>query len=520
MMQTAYLTWLLLIPLIFSLIAFAARWLGPSSRVIIHIAHLVSVTLVLGTAFLTVRDVIVGGPIFALRDWLHVDELGAIFLLIIGVVGFLVGLYSIGYTRHDLESGEFDDNKLSTYYGLFNLFLFTMLLVVTANNIIMMWVAVEATTLGSTFLVGIYGHRASLEAAWKYVIICTVGVAFGLYGTVLVYSDAFNVMQVPGSAVLWTEIVKNAAALDPTLIKMAFVFVLVGYGTKAGLFPMHAWLPDAHSEAPSPISALLSGVLLNCALVVVFRFGTITNLVLGSSFTQTLYLIFGILSVGAAAFFMYVQRDIKRLLAYSSMENIGLVVLAFGLGGPVGVIAGLLQAINHSLVKSLMFCTTGNILMKYHSRSLDQVRGMLRVIPASGVLLTVGALALVGMPPFNIFISKFLIITTGLGAGHVWLMVLCLLLLTVIFAAFFRVIAAALFGEGPGETPRGEGGWLTLLPGALLILMILLLGLYMPPQLITLLNRASGLVLDGNPEVQVVLFDSGNFLSSLAHLLR
>jgi len=519
-MQTAYLTWLLLIPLIFSLVAFAARWLGAACRLVIHVAHIISVTLVLAAAFLTVRDVIVGGPIFSLNDWLHVDELSAIFLLIIGVVGFLVGLYSIGYTRHEMESGTFDDVRLSTYYALFNLFIFTMLLVVTANNIIMMWVAVEATTLGSTFLVGIHGHRASLEAAWKYVIICTVGVAFGLYGTVLVYADAFNVMQVPGSAVLWTEIVKNAAALDPTLIKMAFVFVIVGYGTKAGLFPMHAWLPDAHSEAPSPISALLSGVLLNCALLVVFRFGTITNLVLGASFTQTLYLIFGIISVGAAALFMYVQRDIKRLLAYSSMENMGLIVLAFGLGGPVGIVAGLLQAVNHSLVKSLMFCASGNILMKYQSRNLDQVKGMLKVIPASGVLLTVGALALVGMPPFNIFLSKFLIITTGLGAGHVILMVLCLILLTVVFAAFFRVIAAALFGEGPGGVSAGEAGWLTLLPGALLVAMILILGLYMPPQLVVLLSRASGLVLDGNPDVQVVLFKTGDLLTSLTQLLR
>ncbi len=520
MMDTPYLTWLLLLPLIASLVLFAARWLGAGSRLVVQGVHLLSVTVVMVTAFLTVRQVITSGPIFSLRNWLHVDELSAIFVLIIGVVGFLVGLYSIGYTRHDLESGEFDDNKLSTYYGLFNLFLFTMLLVVTANNIIMMWVAVEATTLGSTFLVGIYGHRAALEAAWKYVIICTVGVAFGLYGTVLIYSDAVNVMQVPGSAVLWTEIVKNARALDPTLVKMAFVFVIVGFGTKAGLFPMHAWLPDAHSEAPSPVSAMLSGVLLNCALLVVFRFGTITNLVLGPNFTQTLYLIFGTLSVAAAAFFMYVQRDIKRLLAYSSMENMGLIVLAFGIGGPVGIIAGLLQAINHSLVKSLMFCASGNILMKYHSRNLDQVKGMLQVIPATGVILLVGVMALVGIPPFNIFISKFLIITSGLGAGHVWLMVLCLLLLTVIFAAFFRVIAAALFGERPAEVTKGEAGWWTLVPGALLIVMIIVLGFYLPPQLIGLLNRASGLALDGNPNVQVALFNTGDFLSTLAQLLR
>lgn len=519
MTETTVLTWLLLTPLAFSLVAFAARWLGGMGRILVEAAHLVSITVVLILSLATVRAVLNAGQLFALGQWLHVDALGAVFLLIIGVVGFLVGIYSMGYTRHDMQSGEFDENKLSLYYGLFNLFLFTMLLVVTANNIIMMWVAVEATTLGSAFLVGIYGRRASLEAAWKYIIICTVGVAFGLYGTVLVYSDAFNVMQVPGSAVLWTEIVKNAQALDPTLIKMAFVFVLVGFGTKAGLFPMHAWLPDAHSEAPSPVSAMLSAVLLNCALLVVFRFATISNLVLGPEFAKTLFIVFGMISVAAAAFFMYVQRDIKRLLAYSSMENIGLIVLAFGIGGPAGVFAGLLQAVNHSLVKSLMFCISGNILIKYHSRSLDQVRGMLQVIPVSGVLLMAGAMALVGIPPLNIFLSKFFIITTGLGAGHTWLMILCLLLLTVVFAALFRVIASALFGEKPGSIVKGEANWLTLLPGAALIILIVALGLYIPSPLMDLLNGASQLALTGNPAPHVAM-SIQDFLSPLAQLLR
>jgi hydrogenase-4 component F len=500
-METNYLIWLLLIPLILSLVAFAARWLKGFTRPVVEVTHLVSVTLVLVMSLIAVRDVLNYGPILSPGLWLHVDSLSAIFLLIIGIVGFLAGLYSIGYTRHDLESGEFDNNKLSLYYGLFSLFLFTMLLVVTANNIIMMWVAVEATTLGSAFLVGIYGHHSSLEAAWKYVIICTVGVAFGLYGTILVYSDAVNVMQVPGTAVLWTEILKNAHSLDPSLLKMSFVFVLIGFGTKAGLFPMHAWLPDAHSEAPSPVSAMLSAVLLNCALLVIFRFAIITNLVIGPAFTQTLFLIFGFISVAAAAFFMFVQRDIKRLLAYSSMENIGLVVLAFGLGGPLGIFAGLLHALNHSLVKALMFCTTGNILIKYRSRSLDQIKGMLQAIPATSVLLFLGALALVGTPPFNIFLSKFLIISSGLSAGYIWLMVLSLLLLSVVFAAFFRVISSTLFGDKPEGMLKSEYHWLTLVPPAVLIILMLVLGLYIPPQLNSLLSGAVGVVTAGNPVV-------------------
>jgi hydrogenase-4 component F len=497
--ETTYLAWLLLIPLFLSLVAFAVRWLGRPSRVVVEIAHLVSVSLVLLTSLVSVRAVLSSGQVFGLGNWLHLDALGAVFLLVIGVVGFLVGLYSIGYMRNDLATGELDLDRLCIYYGLFSLFLFSMLLVVTANNIIMMWVAVEATTLGSAFLVGIYGKHASLEAAWKYVIICTVGVAFGLYGTILVYADAFNVIQVPGSAVLWTEIVKNAGALDPALMKMAFVFVLVGFGTKAGLFPMHAWLPDAHSEAPSPVSAMLSAVLLNCALLIVLRFSTIANLVLGPSFAQTLFLVFGGLSIAAAALFMYMQRDLKRLLAYSSMENIGLVVLAFGLGGPVGVFAGLLHAVNHSLVKALMFLAAGNIFVKYHSRSLDRTKGMLQAMPATGTLLIAGALALVGVPPFNIFVSKFFIVTAGLGTSFTWLVIASLAPLTVVFAAFFRMLGSSLFGPAPDGVGRGEASGLMLIPSAILVVLILTLGLYIPPDILRLLNGVSGLVLAGDP---------------------
>ena len=317
-MYTNYLAWLLLAPFILSLAIFAMRWLGSQGIRLVEIIHVVSVTIVLVLGMLVIRGVLVEGHVGSMNDWLLVDSLAAIFLLIVAVVGFLVGLYAVGYIRHDLETGDLNEGKVYVFYGLFSLFLFTMLLVVTSNNIIMMWVAVEATTLGSAFLVGIYGFRSSLEAAWKYVIICTVGVAFGLYGTILVYSDAVNFLKEPGSAVLWTEIVKNAQALDPTLLKLAFVFVLIGFGTKAGIFPMHAWLPDAHSEAPSPVSALLSGVLLKCALLVIIRYAIVLNNGIGSEFTQTIFLAFGALSVAVSVLFMFVQKDIKRLLAYSS----------------------------------------------------------------------------------------------------------------------------------------------------------------------------------------------------------
>lgn len=500
-MYSTALIWLLLTPLILSLVAFALRWrlAGRAAARLVELAHVLSVTVVFVLTGIVVSGVLTQGSVVALNDWFHVDALAAIFLLIIGVVGFLVGMYSIGYVRNDLQNGELKESQVSLYYGLFELFLFTMLLVVTANNIIMMWVAVEATTLGSAFLVGIYGHRSSLEAAWKYVMICTVGVAFGLYGTILVYSDAVNFLNQPGTAVLWTEIIKNAQALDPTLLKMAFVFVLIGFGTKAGIFPMHAWLPDAHSEAPSPVSAMLSGVLLNCALFVVIRFSIILDYGVGPELPRTIFLSFGMLSVVSASLFMFPQRDIKRLLAYSSVENIGLIVLGFGIGGPIGIFAALLQAVNHGIVKALMFCTTGNILMKYHTRDLDKIKGMLQVVPLTSVLLILGALALIGTPPLNIFMSKFNIVSAGFAVGHSWLMILVLLALSIIFAVVLKVLSSSVFGEAPAEISKGETRIWSFAPLAVLALLILQLGVYLPPQLQTLLDGATKIALAGQP---------------------
>ncbi len=517
-MESTYLLWLIFIPLFFSFVAFAGRWFGKFTQPFVEITHLLSVTLVLGFVLINVKDVLVSGFVLSLNDWFHVDDLGAIFLFIIGLVGFLAGVYSIGYTRHDLQTGSLNLPKISTYYGLFSLFLFTMILVVTSNNIIVMWAAVEATTLGSAFLVGVYGHHSSLEAAWKYVIICTVGVAFGLYGTILFYSDAVNVMQHPSNAALWTEIVKNAQLFDPALVKMAFVFILVGFGTKAGFFPMHAWLPDAYSEAPSPVSALLSAVLSNCALFTIIRFSIITNVGIGPEFTQTLFLIFGTLSLAAGVIFMFMQRDLVRLLAYSSMENIGLIVLAFGIGGPVGIFAGLLQALNTSMAKALLFCTSGNILIKYRSRDLTQIKGMLQVMPLTSFFLITGSLALIGSPPFSIFISKFFIITAGFGSGYLWLMILCLLLLTVSFTAILRAASSVVFGTKPEGMLKGEFNLLTLVPGIVLILFILVLGLYIPPQLTSLLDGATTTMLQGNPGAQVYSPGSWHALSDLVQV--
>src|SRR5512135_737451 len=498
-MESSTLIWLLVVPLIASVAAILARLLGRGARPVLEIIHMLSVTVVLSLVLVVAWQVLSTQEVTALHTWLRVDSLGALFVVIVGLVSFLAGLYSIGYTRHELETGDLDLARLTTYYGLFHFFFFTMLLAVTSNNIIIMWVAIEATTLSSAFLVGMFGTRPALEAAWKYVVICTVGVAFGLYGTILVYSDAVNVVKETGMASLWSEIVKNTALMDPTLLKLAFVFVLIGFGTKAGIFPMYSWLADTYSEAPSPVSAMLSGVLVNCTLFVVIRFSIIVNLAIGPAFTQALFLIFGVLSLGTAVFFMLGQKDINRLLAYSSPENIGLILVALGLGGPIGALAGLLQLLNHSLVKSMMFFLSGNILMKYRSRSLEVVKGLMQAAPVTSVFMLGGVFALVGVPPFNIFFSKFMIISAGIATGHIWLMVVCLLLLMIAFVALFKMLSTVVLGSKPDNVAKGDAGFTALAPIVILMVLILVLGVSMPGPLSTLLNGATSVVNTGLP---------------------
>jgi len=493
-------TLLLLTPLVVSAICFACRLSGNAARTLVTVVHSLGITLLLIVALWTVAEAVQEGEIFGAHRWLHIDSLSGLFLSLLGIIGFLTGLYSIGYMRHEVDHGEISVSTLCYYYGFFHLFLFTMLLVVTSNNLIVMWAAIEATTLSSAFLVGIYGQRSSLEAAWKYIIICTVGVAFGLFGTVLVYANAASFMAEPDHAIFWTEVLKESSKLDPTLMVLAFVFVLIGFGTKTGLFPMHAWLPDAHSEAPSPVSALLSAVLLNCALLVLIRYYIIICHAIGDSFPNTLLLVFGMLSVGVAAFFILVQQDMKRLLAYSSVENMGLVAVALGIGGPLGIFAALLHTLNHSLAKTLLFCGSGNVLLKYGTRNMDVVCGMLKVMPLTAVLLGGGALALGGMPPFNIFLSEFMTVTAGLAAEHLVVTLVLLLLLTLVLGGLVRMVAKVLFATPPQQVASGELGWLTTVPMVLLLVMMLVMGTHIPQPVSRLLAGASSIVLSGDDE--------------------
>ncbi|MDR3358340.1 MAG: hydrogenase 4 subunit F [Desulfovibrio sp.] len=495
-MSNTFLIYLVLVvPLCTSLVEFALGRANDSDTRRATKVNVIGISVLLLAALKLVAQIYDDGAVVAAGNWLLLDSLGAIFLGVTAVLAFLTGLYSVGYMRNEVGHGEISINTLCNYYGFFHLFIFTMLLSITTNNLILMWAAIESTTLASTFLVGIYRQRSSLEAAWKYVIICTVGVAFGLYGTILIFSNASVVMPNPEDAIFCSEVLKYSDKLDPSLVRLAFVFIVIGFGTKMGLFPMHAWLPDAHSEAPSPTSALLSAVLLKCAFLVILRYYIVIQGTIGVTFMQNIFLLLGFLSIFVAALFIVIQHDIKRKLAYHSVQNMGLIAVGIGFGGPIGALAALMHVINHSLAKGLLFCVSGNILLKYGTRDMHVVRGMLKVMPVTALFLTCGALGLGGMPPFNVFVSEFLVVMAGINSHNILLTVLLLAILVLVLSALVNLVSTTIFGQAPPQVDKGELGWLTLAPTGVLLILMLMMGTYIPKPVTNMLTAASRIVM-------------------------
>lgn len=490
---------IMIVPLVATIVCAVLPKSTPT--VAFEVVHFASVLAVLVMAVCLIVEVAANGAIFAVGKWFHLDGLGTIFLALVGVIGFLTGWYSIPYIRHDIKNGEVGPGQVKSYYAFFSLFVFSMLVCVLSNNIILMWAAVEATTLSTVFLVGTYTKKTTLEASWKYVIVCTAGVAFGLFGTVLVYADAVSVMPNPEDAVYWTELIPYASQFDAVLMQISFVFAVIGFGTKAGLFPMHTWLPDAHSEAPSPVSALLSGVLLKCAMLIIIRFYILAIQCVGEFFPQTLLLILGFCSVAVAAFAVFAQDDLKRKLAYHSCENIGIVALCLGFGGPLGVAAALLHCITHGFTKALLFCISGNVLMKYGTRDLNKISGILKVAPCTGILMAIGFFALAGFPPFAMFISEIMAFISGVLAGHIILVVLFGCALTVVIAACVHVVTGAVFGEPADNIEKGDVPVFALIPEVLMVIVILWFGVAMPQPVLEGIESGTATVLQTDTNV-------------------
>jgi len=415
-----------------------------------------------------------------------VDSLGAIVMLIIACIGFIATIYSIQYLRQETAKGIIGFTRVRQYFVLLNIFLAAMFLAVTANSPIFAWISIEATTLSTAFLISFYNKPSAIEAAWKYLIINSIGLLLGFLGTLL-YSTSVSSLGENGF-VSWQSLMANVAHLDPLIAKIAFIFVLIGYGTKVGFAPMHTWLPDAHSKAPAPISALLSGVLLNVALVVLLRFKIITDAVVDQHFTQNLLIAFGLFSIAIATFIILNQKNYKRLLAYSSIENMGIIALGFGFGG-LGILGAIMHMIYHSLVKSVLFLSAGTIFLKYSSTKISKIGGALAILPMTGIFFIIGFLVITGAPPFGIFFSKILIVSEGIKTYPI-VSVLALFLMAIVFIGFFKHVSAMFFSEKSKDIKIGENSVWLIIPPAILLVIIIILSFYIPPFLSRLINDA------------------------------
>jgi hydrogenase-4 component F len=459
--------------------------------------HVLGTTLTGITALYCSLNVFLAGNVERVSSFLFIDELSAVLVLVIGIVGTTCCLYTVSYLRSDQKNGELAEHRIGRFFGLLQLFVATMYLAVLADNLGVMWVAIEFTTIVSALLVGFYGNRAALEAAWKYIIICTVGIAFAMLGIILTFYAARGVLRIDEISLSWRFLYPVATKLDPSLMKLAFVFVLAGYGTKAGLFPLHTWLPDAHSQAPSPVSALLSGVLLNCAIYALVRFHLLTTLAVGYNFSGKLLIIFGLMSMVGALPFILVQKDIKRLLAYSSVEHVGIIVLGVGLGGVLGYTGALLHLINHALGKSVLFLSAGTLAQTYHSKLIPRMKGIGQLLPITSTVFMASLLAIGGAPPFGLFFSELNVASQSFQAGGAGLGFVFLMVIAVVFTGLIYFAGKMYFSDLPSRLPRGErfsaNHILILLPVCFLIFQ----GVYMPEFVQDLIYRVVNFMTSG-----------------------
>jgi hydrogenase-4 component F len=384
--------------------------------------------------------------------YLRADALSSFFLINIAFISGLVLVYASSYLLH---AGQRRFHSPRWFYALVFLFLFTMISVCLSANLGLMWIMMEGTTLASALLVGFYNTKGAVEAGWKYLMVCTVGIAFALFGTIVLYLAAVKAGMNPAAALDWASLMEAVPriGLDPHLVKLAFVFVIVGYGTKIGFVPMHSWLPDAHAEAPTPVSALLSAVLLNCAMYAVIRYDAIVSHAAGAAFPHTLLLIFGVLSMVVAGLLILVQRNLKRMMAYSSVEHMGIIAIGLGLGGPLGLFGALLHIFNHSVGKSLLFFCAGNIRENLGTLRMDSISGMARTLPRTSIALVVGSLAIVGLPPFSLFVSEFAILSEAFSQARYTVAVLFLVVLSVVFGGFAYYLLHMLCGDASSKAP-------------------------------------------------------------------
>jgi len=426
----------------------------------------------------------------ATGPFLLVDDLNIVFIVLNTLVGFTTSVFSASYIAHELETGRLSTTQLRFYHAMYQILLFAMNLSLLANNIGLMWVAIELATLTTVLMVGIYRTHEALEAAWKYFILGSVGIALALFGTILVYMAARPVVGEGPDGMVWTVLMNRAAALDPALLNLAFVFLLLGYGTKVGLAPLHAWLPDAHAEGPTPISAVLSGLLLNVALHAVLRFKLLLAANPGAIAPGPLLVTMGLVSLIFAGFMLYRRRDIKRLFAYSSIEHMGIIAFAFGMGGPLANFAGLLHMTMHSLTKSAIFFAVGHVAQAKDTQKISEIRGLTSSHPLLGWGLVIGVIAIAGMPPMGIFMSEFLVVSSTFARAPMLAIPLVLGLL-IAFGALMLKIHGLAFGEPIGVSHPVKASHV---PMILHLALVLAAGLYLPAPLVAWFQNVARLL--------------------------
>jgi hydrogenase-4 component F len=423
-------------------------------------------------------------------DYFVVDDLNIVFIVLSTFVGFTTSVFSATYIAHELDIGRLTPGYLRFYHAMYQIMMFGMNLALFANNIGLMWVAIELATLATVVMVGIYRTHEALEAAWKYFILASVGIAFALFGTILVYMAARPVVGEGLQGMVWTVLLQHVAAFDPALLNAAFIFLLLGYGTKVGLAPLHAWLPDAHAEGPTPISAVLSGLLLNVALYAVLRFKMLLAGNAAAIPPGPLMAAMGLLSVVFAAFMLYRRRDIKRMFAYSSIEHMGIIVFAFGMGGPLANFAGLLQMTMHSLTKSAIFFAVGHISQVKGTQKIADIHGLTESHPVLGWGLVLGVVAIAGLPPLGIFMSEFLVVSSTFAREPLLAMVLVFGLLVAFGALMLRLNGLA-FGKPVGSRAPVEASYVPMFAHLALVLAA---GIYLPPALVAWFQNVAGML--------------------------
>ncbi|WP_228568938.1 proton-conducting transporter transmembrane domain-containing protein [Campylobacter sputorum] len=457
---------ILILPVIFGVTMF----FSPLNFKVLQNLHIAFNTLISAFLLCAVGLVVKNGYISYFNEFLFLDSLGAIFLSLIAITGFLVNLYMSSYMKWEIEAKHITLRQLKNYFSLTFIFTFTMTLSVVCNNIAFMWAAIEATTLSSVFLVALNKDKKSTESGYKYIVICSIGLAFALYATILLYCAGNN--NISGDSMLFTNLLKNAGNLNQDALKLIFIFALIGFGTKAGLVPTHTWLPDVHAQGPAPTSALLSGILLKCAMLGLIKYYAIVGKGIGFDFVQTIMVVSGLITLFVAGFFLIRQHDVKRMFAYHSIVHMGVIAFGLGVGSFIGIFAAIFHCMAHSFTKALAFCITGNMAKIYGTKDMTKMGSMIKMAPLTTVLFGISICSLVGVPGFAIFVSEFWIFKAAALNSQYILMILFAIALAIIFIADFSHFFLASFGKVNGEVKYAKE--MTLAENLSLILLALL----------------------------------------------